>query len=212
MKTTVPAIVTRRMCVRALNALRPSFRQLMGPDARGLLGMLNPALPFEPKLNGGPLNLKFIDEAPFFLYPFGDYTKWDLPYGLVGLSKAYGPFKTGFNSGEIPPALYEPGMSPFKGAIKGPRTGATIFFTGLDEEGDLQVSRQFDQTLGEYADAALEMLGKPQRRSLVAPEHDLSLQDVADVLGFNLDGLFKPIKDHLKLQQEMADKSPASAN
>lgn len=198
-----PGLITRRMCVAAMDMVYGLVIQAMGSGLfnkkHGCLIVFNPAVRWEPKYQGGPSNPLFVADVPYFLYPFGDPRKWETPYTLVAMSKGYGSFVTGCDSRLIPPALFSPGMSTFPGAIIG-RCGMPIMFSGVQSHFDETIALIFDAILYGLAMEKLDQLNKavdPIRRSLPPIDDDLTMAQVADELDFDLELLLLSVTEQL---------------
>lgn len=184
---TRPQLATRQLLLQAWRLTLPLIMAASGPSGpfkrrAGLLVVLDPSIPAEPKYNGGPNNLRFLTDLPYFMASVGEPEDWgDTPYPLVAFSKAYACWETGHDSGEIPRARFKDGMSNYAGGIVG-KSGLIIAFSGVQAHFDVTIARAFDAIAYGLMEEQFTQLTQDERMSVRTYEDDLTLAALIDEL------------------------------
>lgn len=204
---TRPQLATRELLLQAWRLTLPLIMAASGPSGpfvrrAGLLLVLDPSIPSEPKYNGGPNNLRFLTDLPYFMASVGEPEDWgDMPYPLVAFSKAYGCWETGHDSAEIPLAKFKDGMSNIAGGIVG-KSGLIIAFSGVQAHFDVTIARAFDAIVCGLMEQEFAHLTQEDRMSVRTYEDDLTLADLIDELGLKASMIATSLVLNLDIDEE----------
>ena len=140
--------LTAELCNKALEIVRPTIEAAMENGTfkrkQGYLFVLDPTIPWEPKYQdvGNKADSPFNTDVILFQESWEDSRRWDAPFGVVAIQKAFASWKTGLSAQDIQqkaPYLYQRGWTKWGGSSVG-EGGLVVAFSGVQAYYDQMIS------------------------------------------------------------------------